>query len=717
MAAGRPFSPGLIFSVLGSIVTLCALLAHPVHGQYSQDWSFTNNINGDEEIWWRPTLNSQDYRIWDFSDRYLIFLEYNCAYMTAICENAENFLATPRAQARRYPYAFAYDLGGRTTKRRRASCPSSWAKTHSCPEFNQPTVWRQDGAWWTTALDPVQVPNNVIEHVRDNQGRVTSNSYLRYTCDEFPPATWVEGGSGLANNVQTAQTRCAAYRCPGTAGMKVYGEQNWQARAHTKLQEVLKQAQAALMTGLNWDRKNEPLLFYFRTDYASPGNGFPARVVVASPAGNFLGADPVPLQKREQALKVANMTDHEFRAWANTVDLRDLEDYGFHVRSHGIHENDTFAASLMGRDMEAYGNVSLGDAWWDDEETELPPQIQPRAPKPNLLPTPPVRAADSGSDSASPRPGAEGSAEVRRQEPTAAVDNDTATSLASNATAADIEAARKMVEAAIAESGDLNRARYAHMARNRYTLKPGTIVGGQPVAGRGIRSMRRRAAAADSLEDAPPPLFEVTPELAAAAALLAELDAAGGLGANASSPSNTTQSVLEARAGGTYWMETIARKGTVPWGDDPSYKVSDIQRILVWFSRRLYPIGTRRPDCKSLPVPVQSLSAFHGLSTTSYRFEADVEHFDDVGIPQRQGLRRCRRRQERRHGRHQEGHERRFALRKDVQRLDHQECHCLLPAGNLSGLQWYPCSVRDPSHRRRKFTNPHHSTQVLPGGP
>jgi hypothetical protein len=64
-----------------------------------------------------------------------------------------------------------------------------------------------------------------------------------------------------------------------------------------------------------------------------------------------------------------------------------------------------------------------------------------------------------------------------------------------------------------------------------------------------------------------PPLLDVTEELAAAAALVAEAQATSGLLGNTSIPSD----FLVKR--GTFWMESIARKGTSPWGNDPNYKV------------------------------------------------------------------------------------------------------------------------------------------------
>jgi hypothetical protein len=59
-------------------------------------------------------------------------------------------------------------------------------------------------------------------------------------------------------------------------------------------------------------------------------------------------------------------------------------------------------------------------------------------------------------------------------------------------------------------------------------------------------------------------LLTITDEIAEAAALVAEADAIGRAG-------NVTKRTVA--ASGTFWMGSIARKGTVPWGDDPGYKV------------------------------------------------------------------------------------------------------------------------------------------------
>ncbi|CAK7223423.1 hypothetical protein SBRCBS47491_005203 [Sporothrix bragantina] len=120
------------------------------------------------------------------------------------------------------------------------------------------------------------------------------------------------------------------------------------------------------------------------------------------------------------------------------------------------------------------------------------------------------------------------------------------------ADAAQFAAASRMVDDAIVKMAVLNKARLDHPMRNQYKLKPGSNTGNQ----------RRDTG------DAPPPLLAITPDIAAAAALVAEADRAVDIAANASIIHRTADAGTD-----PYWMETISRKGTVPWGNDPSYKV------------------------------------------------------------------------------------------------------------------------------------------------
>jgi hypothetical protein len=121
-----------------------------------------------------------------------------------------------------------------------------------------------------------------------------------------------------------------------------------------------------------------------------------------------------------------------------------------------------------------------------------------------------------------------------------------------NVSSGDIEAARRIVKDAIAKMTELNKARLAKPTRNNFRLKPGT------------KSRKRD-------DEAPPPLLEITDEIARAAALVAEVDVDPSL--------NTTLPPVAKRAG-TFWMESIAHKGTVPWGNDASYKVCAVVSTL-----------------------------------------------------------------------------------------------------------------------------------------
>lgn len=130
------------------------------------------------------------------------------------------------------------------------------------------------------------------------------------------------------------------------------------------------------------------------------------------------------------------------------------------------------------------------------------------------------------------------------------------------ASESDVEEARKVVKAAIKEMTVLNKARLDHPARNVYKLQPGTVLG-------------KRASDADG-----PPILDITPQIASAAALLAEAETAEE--SENGESKNTTDSTLNKRAG--WWMEGVTRRGTVPtaWGGSSGYKVRSITHISQW---------------------------------------------------------------------------------------------------------------------------------------
>jgi hypothetical protein len=137
--------------------------------------------------------------------------------------------------------------------------------------------------------------------------------------------------------------------------------------------------------------------------------------------------------------------------------------------------------------------------------------------------------------------------------------------LLANATASTLAAARQLVKDSIAKAAVLNKARIQKPARDHYTLAPGTIIGDQTVS-----KKRSDPGPADGV--APPPLLAITPEIAAAAALVAEADAAAGDVGNETSSLRKKDSAFEERAS-SFWMEGITRQGTSPFNTDSTYQV------------------------------------------------------------------------------------------------------------------------------------------------
>lgn len=119
------------------------------------------------------------------------------------------------------------------------------------------------------------------------------------------------------------------------------------------------------------------------------------------------------------------------------------------------------------------------------------------------------------------------------------IPNHNVTPLLKRATVQDLEAARNIVKKALAESSKLNKARVAQPVGNKYGLRPGTIVGGGKALG---------DSSSASVNQSIPPLLDITKDIAAAAALVAEAEMMGGL-------RNLTKKRAAAATAGTYWMQ------------------------------------------------------------------------------------------------------------------------------------------------------------------
>ena len=242
------------------MLLLCLILYFPalLQAQYTQNYNYINASIGNgvfqNQFWWRPTDNDVRQQVVNLHPRQVI-LEYNCFHMKDICKNAENFQSRRQAgNPQGFPtHIFAYDFNGdRRDERRKKSCPSSWKNRHPCPEPDQQDVMRHDGVWPHKDLEPNSGSSLTIRHKRDSQGNIDEYSGVAYSCDEFPPATWIEGGSGplviprgyvTGQPAGLAETRCAAIRCgPKNRPAAVKAEQDWQGLSHARLRDALEAA-------------------------------------------------------------------------------------------------------------------------------------------------------------------------------------------------------------------------------------------------------------------------------------------------------------------------------------------------------------------------------------------------------------------------------------------------------------------------------------------
>jgi chitinase len=172
--------------------------------------------------------------------------------MPAICRNVANWHNDPAKSnwPTRWNGWFTYDLGSsgstitsRGQVRRNRICPPTWKGTllnPRCPQQGQPRVvpplWDEFTGLPVTGLAPQLDPNDVHLVIADGRDNplygVNQPSGRIYSCDEFPPASWIEGGVGF-NGQTPGTTYCApiAMRCDGEHDARG-SEQNWQGFVH-----------------------------------------------------------------------------------------------------------------------------------------------------------------------------------------------------------------------------------------------------------------------------------------------------------------------------------------------------------------------------------------------------------------------------------------------------------------------------------------------------
>ncbi|KAM3066305.1 hypothetical protein ACMFMG_003184 [Clarireedia jacksonii] len=187
-------------------------------------------------------------------------LYYNCEIMPAICKNVQDWLT---ANNEVLPKTFHIQTQNErnTATRRGESCPDTWSVTHTCPELiGQPQTIYGYGRYINgnpaysmyqftpTLLETslVSVPPVFSPFNKEIQGTAAGDSSgLAFTCDEFPPASWIEGGNGAntfcaPQGVSCSSTLWNTYKSiykgqPNTKYPLTRSEQNWQAAAHSLL--------------------------------------------------------------------------------------------------------------------------------------------------------------------------------------------------------------------------------------------------------------------------------------------------------------------------------------------------------------------------------------------------------------------------------------------------------------------------------------------------
>ncbi|KAK4144852.1 pectate lyase superfamily protein-domain-containing protein [Dichotomopilus funicola] len=412
---------------------------------------------------------------------------------------------------------------------------------------------RHDGQWYHSDLEPGTTAN-VIRHLRDSHNNIQLYSGIHYTCDEFPPVTWFEGGDGeFADNPGT--TRCAAMRC--AEGVKA--EQDWQATAHNAPRLEL-QAVVELDPTIKQSFNSSHSVVFFRFTTNTAPDGVAARVVSydVDPDNGFPTLDnertvQQGFRKRndDEGINSTSNSNYPPRGlWdLSHEQLQDLVDAGFGTE-YAVPANDSYVDWAVSAPIPGELRTLDRRFRWDMEDDEamgLSNRI--RVTKEDRAPG----SFTKWLTKKSPAP----PTTTQRSIPDSLVQ-----SLLKRAVAGDVANAQAIVDKAKAESAKRNAGRLARRLRNAYGLRLGTIVGSTHTQAEAAES------SALSVNKGVVPLLNITDEIANAAALVAEAEAKSEL-----NTTSTTANTAKRATAGAYWMGSLARKGIVPWGDDASYVV------------------------------------------------------------------------------------------------------------------------------------------------
>ncbi|ORY10357.1 hypothetical protein BCR34DRAFT_588693 [Clohesyomyces aquaticus] len=447
-----------LLRVLASLLTVCAFnFGHVVRAQFAQDYIVQSILNhiGDgftDTYFYQPDPATAMIEVINLAPQ-RVFPVYNCYYIRDICKNANNVyninirgatILHPKSGLSNNVFGYNFNTGKKVVSPR-------------------PTA----RALLTTNN---QIGNEVLPNGQVRESRI------RYSCDEFPPATWVEGGDNRFNNDDDkSQTRCAAIRCGNSIA-----EQDWQGTAHSNLQFLLNDAinrRNSRTNGRafpNYDPKNSVALFGFGMFRAV--DGIAARVFL------FDDVDMTQLRNSrtiEQALErdtykavqeSSNSTSHH----GQSLSMEELEKL--------IKQDCANQFLVPANDSEAYYSTAdmkgstvpmswMGMNRWTDGDLDTEDDTE------NVHTPYAGNAGNAGNRTIHYESPFHKATPIKRQAvPNLRFDPPIAP-LLKNSSVADIEKARSIVRKAIAESSKENQARLLNPLRNNYKLKPGTITG------------------------------------------------------------------------------------------------------------------------------------------------------------------------------------------------------------------------------------------------
>ncbi|BCS29274.1 uncharacterized protein APUU_70844S [Aspergillus puulaauensis] len=165
---------------------------------------------------------------------------FNCAIVPALCNNARSKLGDGSTATMHYDADW---VKVRKNARRAFPCPNTWDTTHTCPESNQPSeFWFTDKGKSNLKKKEIKMwkgkhgdesPDNtqlaqLTRITHDDDGKPIeqwSKVGAKLTCDEWPAASWIEGGQG-------ANSYCAPGRAKCPQGGKLNTEQDFQSSVY-----------------------------------------------------------------------------------------------------------------------------------------------------------------------------------------------------------------------------------------------------------------------------------------------------------------------------------------------------------------------------------------------------------------------------------------------------------------------------------------------------